>query len=319
MAMEFNSAGIWRGFAQAQTSIFGHLHEIQLTQDGLQRYAIQCAWVFAAIAGPVFLATAGGGALAGAMQNRFQATPEALEVRWDRLNPLEGFKRVFSVNGLVPSALSMVKLLIIGGLTYSEVQRVLGDPIFYTAVDVTRVGSFLIQSTSSILLRCIGVLAVIASLDYGWQFWKTKRDLMMTRQEIKEELKGSEGNPEVKSRQRQRRRARTMRQMLADVPKADVVVTNPTHLAVALRYDRKTMRAPRIVAKGSRLNALRIREIARSNQVPVIENKPLARMMFKHGRVGGEIPAQLYAAVAEILAWVYRINRYRYYAEGNQV
>jgi flagellar biosynthetic protein FlhB len=105
--------------------------------------------------------------------------------------------------------------------------------------------------------------------------------------------------------------------MLAEVPKADVVVTNPTHLAIALRYDRKTMRAPKIVAKGARFNAQRIREIAQQNQVPLIENKPLARLMYKYGRVGGEIPAQLYTAVAEVLAWVYRVNRYRYYAERN--
>ena len=106
--------------------------------------------------------------------------------------------------------------------------------------------------------------------------------------------------------------------MLLDVVKADVVVTNPTHLAVALQYDRKTMKAPKIVAKGSRLNALKIREIAGQRQIPIIENKPLARMMFKYGKVGGEVPAQLYAAVAEILAHVYRTNRYRYYAQQNQ-
>ena len=102
---------------------------------------------------------------------------------------------------------------------------------------------------------------------------------------------------------------------LAEVPRADVIVTNPTHIAIALRYDRKTMRAPKVVAKGIRLNAEKIREIARQHQVPILENKPLARMLFKHGRVGGEIPAQLYAAVAEILAWVYRVNAYRYYRE----
>jgi flagellar biosynthetic protein FlhB len=106
-----------------------------------------------------------------------------------------------------------------------------------------------------------------------------------------------------------------MRKMLAEVPRADVVVTNPTHLAIALRYDRKTMKAPRIVAKGTRLNALRIREIAKQHQVPIVENKPLARVLFKFGRVGGEIPAQLYAVVAEVLAWVYRVNAYRYYRE----
>ncbi len=140
---------------------------------------------------------------------------------------------------------------------------------------------------------------------------------MMTKQELKDEMKNAEGNQQVKA-QRRKRRAISKAKALAEVPKADVVVTNPTHIAIALRYDRKTMRAPKIVAKGIRLNAQKIREIAEQHQVPIIENKPLARMLFKHGRVGGEIPAQLYAAVAEILAWVYRVNRYRYFAEQNQ-
>jgi flagellar biosynthetic protein FlhB len=142
--------------------------------------------------------------------------------------------------------------------------------------------------------------------------------MMMTREEVKEDMKSAEGNPQVKAAQRRRRRTVSKAKALADVPTADVVVTNPTHIAIALRYDRKTMRAPKIVAKGIRLNAQRIREIAQQYQIPIIENRPLARMLFKKGKVGGEIPAQLYAAVAEILAWVYRVNRYRYYAEQNQ-
>jgi flagellar biosynthetic protein FlhB len=139
---------------------------------------------------------------------------------------------------------------------------------------------------------------------------------MMTKEEVKEEAKSSEGNPQVRAAQKKRRREVSMRRMLSEVPRADVIVTNPTHLSVALRYDRKTMKAPKIIAKGSRLNALRIREIARQHQIPIIENKPVARLMFKYGKVGGEIPAQLYAAVAEILAWVYRVNAYRYHKEG---
>jgi flagellar biosynthetic protein FlhB len=161
-------------------------------------------------------------------------------------------------------------------------------------------------------------LIIVAALDYTYQFWRTGRDLMMTHQEVKEDMKSAEGNPQMKARQRRRRNVKTVREMLVDVPKADVIVTNPTHLAIALRYDRKTMKAPRIVAKGSRLNALKIREIAARHQVPILENKPLARLMFKYGKVGGEIPAQLYAAIAEVLAYVYRVNRYRYYAEQNQ-
>jgi flagellar biosynthetic protein FlhB len=161
-------------------------------------------------------------------------------------------------------------------------------------------------------------LLVIATADYGYQWWRTQRDLMMTKQELKEEMKNTEGNQMIKSARR-RRRSVSKKKMLADVPTADVVVTNPTHLAIALRYHRKTMRAPRVVAKGIRLNAERIRDIARQHQVPIIENKPLARMLFRHARVGGEVPASLYAAVAEVLAWVYRVNRYRYYAEQNQI
>jgi flagellar biosynthetic protein FlhB len=171
------------------------------------------------------------------------------------------------------------------------------------------------ESSFKIVLRVAMALLVLAAIDYGYQVWRNTQDMMMTKEEVKEESKSSEGNPQIKAQQRRKRRANTKRKMLLEVPNADVVLVNPTHIAIALRYDRKTMKAPRIVAKGSRLNALRIKEIARQHQVPIIENKPLARLMFKYGRVGGEIPAQLYAAVAEVLAWVYRVNAYRYYRE----
>jgi flagellar biosynthetic protein FlhB len=177
---------------------------------------------------------------------------------------------------------------------------------------------FLGSVSLRLLLRVSLALMAIAAADYGYQWWRNHRDLMMTREELKEELKNSEGNQQVKTARR-RRRTLSKNKMLAEVAKADVVITNPTHIAIALRYDRKAMRAPKVIAKGIRLNALRIREVAQQHQVPITENKPLARMLFKHARVGGEVPAQLYAAVAEVLAWVYRVNRYRYYAEQNQM
>jgi flagellar biosynthetic protein FlhB len=219
----------------------------------------------------------------------------------------------------VPTGIAILKLSVVAALTYSQVKTLLNDPIFYTAVPVSRIGAFIASASLGITWRVVTYLSVIAALDYGYQFWKTSKDMMMTKQEVKEEMKNSEGNPQMKARQRRRRAAKTVRQMLQDVPKADVIVTNPTHFAIALRYDRKTMKAPKIVAKGTRLNALRIREIATKNQIPIVENKPLARMMFKYGKVGGEIPAQLFSAVAEVLAYVYRVNRYRYYAEQNHV
>jgi flagellar biosynthetic protein FlhB len=318
MALKFSGAEIWRQLMSAHVSILGHLSEIPLNQDVMQGYAVKAVVVIAACVGPVIIATAGGGLVAGAIQNRFQTASEALEMNWGRLNPVEGFKRLFSFQSAVPTLISIFKLATIIALSYSKIKAVLSDPIFYTAVDVARISTFLADSAAQISSRVLLALVFIAGIDYGYQFWKTSRDMMMTKEEVKEEMKSTEGNPQIKARQRKRRTQKTQRQMLMDVPKADVIVTNPTHIAVALRYDRKTMKAPRIIAKGTRLNALRIREIAKQHQVPIIENKPLARMMFKYGKVGGEIPAELYAAVAEILAWVYRVNRYRYYAEQNR-
>jgi flagellar biosynthesis protein FlhB len=309
---------IWRQLGGAQILVLGHLAEMPLSMDVLPRYVIQGLIVFGLCVGPVLAATMLGGALSGAIQNRFQTASEALAVNWERISPMSGFKRIFSVRGGVATGLSLLKLGVIGLMSYSTVQHVLNDPIFHSTVDVARIAAFLAQASSSLFLAVSLSLLVLAGGDYAYQLWQTHRDLMMTREELKDEMKHTEGNPQVKARQRRRRLTKTLRQMLTEVPKADVVITNPTHFAVALRYDRKTMKAPRIIAKGSRLNALRIREIAHRHQVPVQENKPLARVMFKYGKVGGEIPAQLYAAVAEVLAWVYRVNRYRYYAEDNR-
>ncbi len=317
-ALTFSGHEIWQQLVNATTTSLAHLHDTPVSRDMLQGYTIAGFMVVLKCVGPVVLATALAGLLAGAIQNRFNTASEALNPNWERLNPVEGFKRLFSARMFAPTAISIAKFSIIVALTYSEVRSILDDPIFRTSVDVGRMAGFLAQASLTIFLRVSLALLVIAAGDYGYQWWRTQQDLMMTKDELKEEMKSSEGNPQVKAAQRRRKRSSRKAKELADVPTADVVVTNPTHIAVALRYDRKRMRAPMVVAKGIRLNAQRIREIAQQHQVPIIENKPVARMLFKHARVGGEVPAQLYAAVAEILAWVYRVNRYRYYAEQNQ-
>jgi flagellar biosynthesis protein FlhB len=317
-AMAFSGQDIWKQLVGSMVVSLGHLHDTPVSGDALQGYAITGTLVLMKCLGPVLVATALSGLLAGAVQNRFNTASEALTPNWNRLNPVENFKRLFSTQMLAPTAISMTKLAVIIALTYSEVVSILNDPIFTTSVSVSRMATFLAETSMRIFLRVSLALLVIAAADYGYQWWRNHREMMMTREELKEEMKNTEGNPMIKSARR-RRRAVSKRKMLADVPTADVVVTNPTHLAIALRYNRKSMRAPRVVAKGIRLNAERIREIARQHHIPIIENKPLARMLFRHAKVGREIPASLYAAVAEVLAWVYRVNRYRYYAEGNQV
>jgi len=299
------------------SSSLGHLHDVPLSANALQGYALQAALFIASVTGPVLLATALGGVLAGGLQNKFNTASEVVKLDWERVNPLAGFKRLFSFRQAAPTGIAILKLAIIIGFSYAEIHRIINDPIFGAAVSIGHIGAFFANSALRIFLRITLALAVVAALDYGYQWWRTQQDLMMTRQELKEEMKSSEGNPKFKAARR-RLRARNKRKMLADIAKADVVVVNPTHIAVALRYDRKTMKAPRIVAKGIRLNALQIKEAAQKHKVPILENKQLARMLFKYGKVGGEIPAQLYAAVAEVLAWVYRVNRYRYFSEQNR-
>jgi flagellar biosynthetic protein FlhB len=316
-ALTFCGRETWHLFVNTEVQTLSHLHSTAITADSLQGYAVTGALMVFKCAGPFVIITMLAGLLAGAIQNRFQTASEVLAPDWNRLNPVEGFKRLFSMRAVVPTAVAAVKFTVVLALTYSEIRAVLSDPIFTTSVSVGRLAEFLGQTGLGILLRVSLALLVVAVGDYGYQVWQVSQDLMMTKQELKDEAKNTETNPLVKNARR-RRRSSKKAQQLADVAKADVVVTNPTHIAVALRYDRKTMKAPKVVAKGIRLNAQQIREIAVRHQVPIMENKPLARMLFKNAKVGGEVPGQLYAAVAEVLAWVYRINRYRYYSEQNR-
>jgi flagellar biosynthetic protein FlhB len=313
-ALTFTGKDIWHQFVSAIVMTLGHLHDTDITSNALQGYAINGSFVLLRCAGPVVLATALCGLLAGGIQNKFNTASDALTPDWNRVNPIEGFKRIFSMRSAPTTGIAILKLLLIIALTYNEVLKVLHDPIFTTSVNVSRMGQFLADVCLRIFLRVSLCLIVIAAGDYGYQWWRNHKDMMMTKQEVKDELKSTEGNPQVKAARR-RRRAQSKAKQLAEVPQADVIVTNPTHIAVALRYDRKTMRAPKIVAKGIRLNAQKIRDLAEQHQIPVLQNIPLARSLFKHGRIGGEVPSQFYSAVAEVLAWVYKVNRYRYYTQ----
>ncbi|WCJ58214.1 EscU/YscU/HrcU family type III secretion system export apparatus switch protein [Fontisphaera persica] len=319
MALVFTGQETWYRLAGAMASNLAHLHDQPLSHNSLPRLFIKWVWLLVASVGPVVLFAVAGALVAGSLQSRFRTASEVLEVDWNRVNPVPGFKRLLSLRSIPPLILNLIKLSAIVILSYSEVKKVVGDPIFYTTVDAARISTFMAESAVRLALRVGAVLVLIAAIDYVYQYWRTLRDLMMTKEEVKEEMKNTEGNPQIKAAQRRRRVTMTLRKMYAEVPKADVVVTNPTHLAIALRYDRRSMRAPKILAKGARLKAQRIREIAQQHQIPIVESKPLARLLFKHGRVGGEIPAELYAAVAEILAWVYRTYRYRYYTESGRL
>ena len=207
----------------------------------------------------------------------------------------------------------------IGFALYLGARTLLTDPLFTAPVESAYLAQFLNRAAQEFFGRLLFALGLIAAISYAYEKFKNSRELMMSRDEIKQERRNSEGDALIKSTQRRLARRLLQKQMLSAVATADVVVTNPTHIAVALCYDRKTMQAPRLVAKGIRKNAEQIRELARQHGVPIVENKPLARLMFKYGKVGREIPAQLYAAAAEVLAYVYRTNPYRYNTAASQI
>jgi flagellar biosynthetic protein FlhB len=213
----------------------------------------------------------------------------------------------------VKLATDAIKFLVVGLAVWSAVKSIMNDPLFAAPVPAPRLGEFLLDSTLLLLSRFILALGAIAAVNYVWQLRKTREDLMMTRHEVKEEQKQSEGDPKIKAMLRQMARRYSQRQMLKAVPTADVVVTNPTHYAVALKYERGKDKAPMVLAKGEGAFARRIKALAGEHEVPMVENKPVARLLFKAGRVGKPIPVELYEAVAEILAFVYKTHRYYFH------
>lgn len=234
-------------------------------------------------------------------------TTKTLEPKFDRLNPLTNAQRMLGVQAWVDLAKSLAKMTIVGVAVYMtladawpDVQALALEPSPRAMMDViSRYGMSLIKNAGLMFLA-------LAAADYGFQKWKTTQDLMMTKQEVKEETKQQEGNLEMKSRRRQVGRERIRRAMFAAVPKADVVIVNPVHIAIAIKYDPAVAPAPYVVAIGERKIAQRIKELAFQHGVPVIENKPLARALIKIAKVGTMVPVEMYLAVAEVLAFVMR-------------
>ncbi|MDH6591072.1 flagellar biosynthetic protein FlhB [Variovorax sp. TBS-050B] len=259
--------------------------------------------MIAAVAGPLML---GGWLL----------STKSLAPKFDKLDPIAGIGRMFSFQSLSELIKALAKSLLIGGVAWLVIMG-----------NMDEVSALMAQSERSALPKMIGLVAhncvliaasllLVALIDVPFQLWSYYRKLRMSREDLRQEHKESEGDPHIKAQIRRQQQQMARRRMMAEVPKADIVVTNPTHFAVALKYVDNEMRAPRVVAKGSDLVAARIREIARENKVAILEAPPLTRALFKHTKLGDEIPAGLYTAVAEVLAWVYQLKRWQ--AEGGE-
>lgn len=238
---------------------------------------------------------------------------KALMPKFERISPIKGLGRIFSVNSLVDLVKAILKTIVIGtvaGLViWYNKEAVMALLMVPVDLGISRTGEFLAMS----FLLIIGAMILVVVIDVPYKIWEHAKQLRMTKEEIRKEFKESEGDPFVKARIRGLQREAARRRMMAEIPKADVIVTNPTHYAVALRYQSNSMRAPKVVAKGVHLLAARIREMAEEHRIPILEAPPLARALYHHAELESEIPEKLYTAVAEVLAYVFQLKRYNEY------
>lgn len=295
--------------------LLGYMREIfsqpvtsDFTVASTQVLFLNCSLVFMKTALPVMVVILLVSVVINYLQVGFVFTAETLMPTLDKLNPITGFQRLFSKRSLVEVAKALVKVSVVGYFVYRFIARESQDLPKLMEVELVDSMQFVGSLLLSLIYQISAVMLVLAALDYFYQGWEHKESLKMTKQEVKEENKQTEGNPEVKSKIKERQRALAMRRMMQEVPKASVVVTNPTHFAIALKYE-SAMKAPVVVAKGQDLVAQRIKEVAKENSVAIVENKPLAHTLYKVTEIGDVIPPDLYQAVAEVLAYVYRLKK----------
>lgn len=268
------------------------------------RYALNFFLTFSPVMGAVILIALSS----NIFMVGFQISWKALGFKFGRIDPIQGFKKKFSMSSVVELLKNIAKLSITGLLAWLAVRGEMAHIRVLHESSIAMILVYLMKVTYKIFIWVILPMTAVAILDYFYQKYQFEEKLKMTKQEVKEEHKQTEGNPQIKQRIRALQFEAARKRMMAEVPKADVIVTNPTHLAVAISYDPLSMRAPKVVAKGAGLIAAKIREIATEAQVPIIENKELARNLYKTVDIGKEIPGDLYRAVAEILAYVFRMK-----------
>lgn len=302
------SSYIFQQLSSVMVQSFQQMEAQFINGENIQAISMEIIWAIFRILSPVMAGVVGVALLSNYVQIGSLFSLEAIQPKFSKINPLNGLKRVVSKQSAVELFKSLFKFLIIGWAAYSVIRDEL--PNILTLMDRETMGvlQFIGSVAMRIFFRTVLVMVGLAALDYGFQRWSYEKGLRMTKREVQEEYKQTEGDPLIKSRIRSVQRELARKRMMAKVPKADVIVTNPTHLAVALRYNREEMMAPRLVAKGAGLIAEKIKDVAQAHQVPIVENKPLAQILFKTVDLGQLIPSNLYQMVADLLAYVYRMK-----------
>jgi flagellar biosynthetic protein FlhB len=305
---------IWRWFVERLTGIYmehlGTQSIIQastgLSTDELMNLFTRILLSMIGVLFPILGVALIAGVFIHVAQIGFNFTTKPLQMKFSKINPINGFKRLFSTRTLVELAKSILKITLIGYIAYGDYMNLLNGFPYYVGQDpYTAFMQFMSNAFTMGLRMCI-VMVFIAIADFLYQWWKYEKDLRMTKQEVKDEYKMMEGDPQIKGKIRQKQRQMSAMRMMSRVPEADVVITNPTHYAVALKYDDKENPAPVVTAKGIDYLALKIKAVALENDVEVVENPPLAQSLYAMCEVDDVIPADLYQAVADVLVFVYR-------------
>lgn len=301
--------GLIKALRQVTETLLSPASFREISHDSIMPTVTQAVTIVAVGSAPLLL----GGLLVAVVVNLaqvgFNITPKRLQPNLGALNPIGNLGKIFKGGrGVVGLLMNLLKLVLVTWLAWSATQARLEKIVATEAMDSLSAFGLASSIIFDVGVRVAALLLILALIDYAWQRYQNENELRMTKQEVKEEMRRMEGDPKIKQRRRQIAVQMMGKRLQKDVPTADVVITNPTHFAVALKYDSDTMHAPKVVAKGQDLMAQKIREIAIENGIPIIERKPLARALYKMVQVGQEIPEQYYSAVAEILAYVYELN-----------
>ncbi len=290
------------------TDVFTEWMSMDITADNVMNMMRQYMGEILKLLAPIFIVAMIIPIIASFGQYGLLFVTEGLKPKFSKLDPIKGFKNIFSLRSLVEMLKSLLKMSVIGFLVYSTLRGEIEAISKLHAMSLEDTLSFAASVTILLGIKIGAALLVLGALDYIYQKYEFEKGIRMSKQDIKDEYKKSEGDPMIKGKIRERQRRMAMQRMMQDVPTADVIITNPTHYAVALKYDGTQMQAPEIVAKGQDFTALRIREIAKENGVMIMENKPLARALFAQAEIGDTVPADLFQAVAEVLAYVYKLK-----------
>ena len=266
-------------------------------------------WTAVKIAGPVLAASIGSAAISTMAQTRLLVTAEPLKPKFSRINPINGVKNLFSLEKLVQLVMNLIKITVLLVVVYSSVRNMISIASQYLYADLNGSAKYLLEEIYNMLLRVALIFFVMAAIDYLFQWWNYERKLKMTKQEIKEEYKQTEGDPKVKGKIKQMQQEMSRSRMMSKVPQSDVIIRNPTHVAVALRYHPDEDEAPVILAMGADFVAMKIVELAEQNNILVMENVALARALFAEGELDRPIPSDLYEAVAEVMVYLYKLGR----------